>query len=80
MLQLFFEIPVNASHIITKENSGKPAIKNLTSKAYIVIAKKAIIHMCWLSLYSSTRHICDFAGVENILKQSTGIYDFHGLL
>lgn len=77
MLQLFFEIPVNASHIITKENSGKPVIRNLTSRAYLVIAKKATIHMCWLALYSSTRQIWAFVGVENTLKQSTGICDFH---
>lgn len=80
MLQLFFEIPVNASHIITKENSRKPAIRNLRSRAYIAIAKKATIHMDWFSIYGSTRQIYVFAGIENTLKQSTWIYYFHGSL
>lgn len=71
---------MNASHKITKENSGKPAIRNLTSRAYIAIAKKATIHMSWFSLHSSTSQIYAFAGVENTLKQNTGIYDFHGSL
>lgn len=73
MLQLFFEIPVKASHIITKENSGKPAIRNLTSRAYIAIAKKATVHMSWFSLYGSTRQISAFAAIENTLKQSIGV-------
>lgn len=43
---------MNASHIITKENSGKPVIRNLTSRAYLVIAKKAPIH-CAGFLYTA---------------------------
>jgi len=80
VLQLLFEILVNASYIITKENSRKPAIRNLASRAYIATAKKATVHMNWFSLYISMRQIYAFAGVEDTVKQSTGIYDFHGSL